>query len=729
LSRAAQSLAPTRNAAAWGLGAVVILFGFTLCRRGLILSDEGYLLLQALDITNGKVLYRDMDAFVAPGVWFLLAGLFEIVEPSVLASRLVALVCYAATVWVSVRIVRQLTDRRFAWATVGAFLLLTVWAFPAWTWSFYSPYAVLFALAALERLLAWRATARGFDLVWTGVWLGLSIAFKQNYGVLALAGAAIAVAAIRLEARSASPALLRELSTAGLRVAAGVVAVLLPCVAYFVYHGALPHAFEALVLHPFGGFLGQHDIPYLPLSEFFQRDHMAGLGRLTYGAFALTNTALRFNWHPYLVRGVELLHVLMYWIPPVFFAAAAWLVLRPLRRGRSLDAGLASALAVGGLLFLGVFPRADYNHLVNVYQPVLVVAVVVIHRLVGLRAAIPPLAARLALGVGGLLLACYALVAAYWYVDLLGSLSEEIPQRRGGVLVSLESKQMLEFEVDAIRAATRPGEAVLTLPGLAMLNFLAERPMPSRYYNLYAVHIAHDQGAGVVEGAEANRVRLVVADYHDFFSETVGLREYAPRLTRYLRRFFTPAFSVAVDEHLFLRRRPKPLPDRATRNVLGDCDVGPFDWSVRSTLDQLLFQTLYHPHRTAEKRVLPQASTLCRVRVPAGAQLAFGAGHRQPSRVSPATSLTAEIWVQRLAAPEEAPLAVYREVFHPSAASGWGSPPPVERRVDLSRWAGEEVLLIFRTLYRGDVRMNVLDFKGFVAVWRDPQLEFEDDTR
>jgi len=723
-----------RSWPAWGLGAALLLFGFSLCRRGIILSDEGYVLLQSLDMAHGKILYRDMDAFVAPGVWFLLSSLFRVVEPSVLASRMAALACYAATAWTCWRIVLRLTDRRFALASVGVLMMFTVWAFPAWTWSFYSPYAVLFALLVLERLLAWRAGARARDLVWTGVFAGLAITFKQNYGALALAGSGIAIAAIRLETQR-SPLLLRELPALWGRVALGVAAVGLPCLAYFAYHGALDDVFRQLVLQPFGGFLGRHDIPYLPPSEFFAKDLMAaGGGRFTYGAFAFTNAALRFHWHPVLVRGMEMLHVLLYWLPPLVFAVAAVLVFVPLRRGRAPDTGLAAALAVGGLVFLGVFPRADYNHLVNVYQPVIVVGVVTLHRLWGLRGALPRGGVRLALGLGGLLLALYGGIAVYWYVDLLGSLSEPIAARRAGVLVSLASKQMLDFEVSAIRSGTRPREAVLTLPAFAMLNFLAERPVPSRYYNLYAVHIAHDEGAGVVEGAEAHRVRLVVADYYDFFSETVGLRQYAPRLVKYLRRFFVPFFSVAIDEHLFLRRRPHPLPDLATRNPLEQCEVGEFDWQVPGIRDHLLFETLYQPVQytdDGEQVIRREISTQCRVRVPEGARLAFAVGYRQPTRVSEDALLTAEIWAARLGEPELQ--RIFREEIRPLPATGWASPPPLERRVDLAPFAGQEIALVFRTLFRGEVTMNALDFKGFPVAWQDPQIEFEkppgDETR
>ncbi|HET9062118.1 MAG TPA: hypothetical protein VFO62_02410, partial [Candidatus Binatia bacterium] len=157
--------------------AVVVLFvlGFTLCRRAIVLSDEGYLLKQAEDLLHGSVMYRDLDAFVTPGLWFLLAGLFAVIEPSVLATRGLALVCYLATAVLIWRIVRRAADERHALGAIGAYAVLTVWAFPAWTLAFYSPYSVLFALVALERLLAWQARTRAVDSLLMGLAVGLSI--------------------------------------------------------------------------------------------------------------------------------------------------------------------------------------------------------------------------------------------------------------------------------------------------------------------------------------------------------------------------------------------------------------------------------------------------------------------------------------------------------------------------------------------------------------------------
>jgi len=706
-----------RSIAAAAACAIAVAFGWSLCRRGIVLSDEGYLLLQALDLTRGKVLYRDMDSFVAPGVWFLLAALFRAVEPSIVASRVLALACWCGSLAAVVRISARLAGPAAAWGAFAAFLVGSVWAFPAWTWSFYSPWSVLFALLALERVLAWRESHRTRDLVALGLALGLTVVFKQNYGALAALGCALGIAAALLESRQPLARSLRQGLAALAPLAAGAALVVGPTLLYFWRHEALGDAFQALVVHPFRGFLGTHDIAYLGPAELWTRERMAGVGRLTYGAYGFSHTELRFDWPAVLVRAVEILHVLLYWIPPLLFATAAWLALRPTARGSPPDGGLLALLALAALVYLGVFPRADLNHLVNVYQPVVALGAVVAHRLATREGG----ATRRGLvAAGAALFAAYAGIAGYWYVDLLRSLDHAILPPRGGVLVSEAEQQMLAFEVAAIRAGTRDGEAVLTIPGFAMLNFLADRPMPSRYYNLYAVHIAHDRGVGVVQGAEASEVKLVVADAYDFFSERNRLRDYAPALTDYLRRTFAPAFSVAIDEHLFLRRRPLPLPSGPTLDALADCDAGIEKWDRRTLQPHLLFDVLYHFLAPDSVSVADDVSTLCRLALPGPSELRFRVGSRQPTQVRPGSELVAELWVHRRGHADE---LLYRERLPLAPVLGWSSPPALERSVDLSRFAGEEAWLILRSRFRGGVRMNPLDFKGFAMVWQDPRIE------
>jgi hypothetical protein len=705
--------------------AVVLAFGFSLCRRGIVLSDEGYLLLQAVDMLGGKVLYRDMDSFVAPGVWFLLAGWFALVEPSVMASRLLALGCFGATALVLHRCVRFVGGSGAAAGAVAALLVFCVWAFPAWTFSFYSPYSVLFGLLALERLMAWRAGERRRDVLLAGVALGLAVVFKQNYGAFASAAALLGVLAVRSERRAPLGPALRAALADALLLALGGALVVLPLVAYFQAVGGLAAATESLVLHPFRGFLGRHDIAYLPLSELFDKRYMAGSGRLTYGAFAFTHTAFRYDWPAALVRGIELLHVLLYWLPLGFLAAGAALALSARDAQRRFDAGLLAFVAMAAFVFVGVLPRADFNHLMNVLQPVIGVAALVCARAVARARRQPRGAFALAAALAGAGLFFYAGVAAYWYVDLLRTLDSKLEQRRGGVLVSQLEQRVLDFEIDAIRERTAPGEAVLTLPAGSMFNFLAERPMPSRYYNLYAVHIAHDGGAGVVAGARAAEVRLAVADYDDFFSERVSLREYAPLLVDFLRREFQVALSIGVDKQLFLERREPPLPERATLDALADCDVDGSAQGARHVSGHLLFRSLHHALAAAPKGGVERVETRCRVHVPPGAELMLRVAYRQPVRLALGSELVAEVGAVDAAASPPREQLLLRAPIPIKPWFGWASPAGSELRVDLSRYADRDLELVFRSRFKGRIEMEPLDLTGFAMLWQDARLEYD----
>jgi hypothetical protein len=369
---------------------------------------------------------------------------------------------------------------------------------------------------------------------------------------------------------------------------------------------------------------------------------------------------------------------------------------------------------VSGFVFLGVFPRADFNHLANVSQPLVIAGAVVVHHLVVLFPAPRPPAVRVGAWIGSALLIVCTYAAGFWYVHLLGTMDTPVPQRRGGVLVAEPLAQVLGFNVDMIHKKTREGEALLTVPDLAMVNFLAERRMPSRYYNLYEHHISHDGGAGVVSGAEAHGVRLAVTRYNNFFSDRVGLREYAPDLAQYLRKQFDIEFTVAIDKYIFLARRETRLPERQTLSVLDHCDASGEDQLVR---EHLLFESLYHKFET--ELYSGRVETACTVTVPEIAELAVSIGYRQPLRVRPGTSLTVEVNAHTDRGSEP----LLSETLLLRRQKDWRSPAFPEYRIDLSRFANQEVVLSFRSVLRGEVTMNQLDMTGFAAVWQDARIE------
>lgn len=699
--------------------ALSLAFALPLVGRGIILSDEGYLLQQALDLLDGRVMYRDMDAFITPGMWFVLAGLFSIVEPSVIATRYLMLAAFALLCLTGYRIVAPVAGAAAALAAVAAMFAFAVWAFPAWTFAFYSPIAVLLALLGVERLLAWQRSGRPRDLFLVGLWLGLAIAVKQNYGVFALTGAALAWAATRLDGSRSDR---RPFEGAGLELAAGTLGVAsagLPFLAYLLATGALGDAWYSLVVHPFE-FAGRHDIPFAPLSDLLRPAlYTDAVEKLTYLSYGF-HRAGPIGWLQF-VRGTHRLHVLAYWLPvAIFLAGLALAFVSGRRQGRRIDAPLFAVASVGGLLFLGVLPRADYNHLMNVYQPVPIAAAIVVAR--GLALTRSRVTRGAVIGVLSVLALLYGGTALTWYVSLLRSHVMKVDVPRGGVLVDAVDAIRLDDLMHAVETHSEPGAPLLTVPDLTMLNFLTDRPVPSAYYNLYEHHIAADGGAAVVAGAEASGVDLVITSFDNFFSDRVGLLDYAPALSDYVITHFERSFIGADQNYIVYRRRETPLEQHAHFDAIADCSHG--DAGLADVRHHLLFSSLYHRSRPGQPIPPEGVTTVCRLTVPeAGGVLSLEIGYLRPRAVAPGTQLVGEVSIAEAGA---APHRLHYQTL-PVLPSRGSRRQQAFRRVDLTldAQAGREVEIVFHTRLSGRVASHPFDWKGFAMVYRDPRLQAE----
>lgn len=710
-----------------GVGLLAFFFVVPLATRCLTMADEGYLLLQALDLANGKVLYRDMDAFVTPGMWFLLAFVFEIVEPSVWASRIPVVIAYLALIALAYRIPAMLCGVRYGLASVVAMMIATVWAFPAWTFAFYSPFSVLFSLAALERLLVYRACVLAGGgrprrvLLQLGLALGCAILFKQNYGVFALVGTCLSLWVIHREAGLAVWAAFGRAARATLSLFVAMVVLAVPTLVYLLATGAFDEAFYSLVIQPFE-FSGRHGIPYLGLDGLFAADVLSEtLEIMTYGAQPIYRTPTPAGFLQD-TRLIERLHVVLYWLPPLIAILGATLAMTGRdaeeagEEGPTIHGGLACVLLVSFFVFLGTFPRADFNHLINVYQPVVIAGAVtfgVLSRRIEVRLLRVGVAASLAL-----LLVTFGTIAAWWYYALIQTMSFEVEGPRGGVKITPPEAASLRNVMRNLDQLSPPGEALLTVPDIAMLNFLAERPMPSAYYNLYEHHIAHDGGAAVVEGAEASGVRVAVTRLNNFFSDHVGLRDYAPALARYLDTRFEQKYTIGRAEYLLYTRRDEPVPEERFVSILDDCASRGGESEIEN---HLLFRTLYQMMGPGHDRLEESVVTRCRVDVPAsGGSLVFGLDYPFPvQRRTPAT-LYAEVRVIAGQGPER----VFFELMEIKTAKSRRMRIPAARefQVDLSAYAGRRIELVLRATRNGRLVMSNSAIRSFGARWQHPRI-------
>jgi len=690
-------------------------FAWPLCRRGIVVSDEGYLLQQALEMLSGKLLYQDLDAFVTPGVWFVLAGLFSVFEPSVLVSRIPAFLGFVGMCVVCFRIAQRLAGRLAGALSVAGLFTFCVWAFPAWTFTFYSSFAMLFALWSMERLLAWRDSEHGRDLLAASLLVGLSVIFKQNYGVLAALGLVVGVLSIRIERGTLDvPQLARDAGW----IVAGPALVGLPLILYLALTGSLPAALDSVVVRPFTSFVTQQTIPYLPLARLWSADVLGGpIGQLAYAATPMWRTPFA---DAELALAVQRAHVLLYWAPPLVFGGLLAFAAAPLARGQRMDGGLL-AVAVGcGVLFLGVFPRPDFNHLMNVYQPVVLAGSVLVGRLSSLDVRRHRLSAR---AIATLLLVCalpFAIVAGTWYRGLFRVMNTPIPLARAGVLVGGIEASLLEFETSVMKLYTEEGESVLTAPDLAILNFLADRPAPAGHYELHPVNIGHDQGASVVAATERSGVRLAIVRSKNPYYNQLSLREYAPRLRSYLRSHFEVAFAVRFAGDLILRRRPAPLPERPVLEILEHCTA---DGPGGEILEYSLFLSLQQSAAAGERT--PRAFSLaCEITLPPEARtLSVLLDYLHPLAVEEDTGATMDLTLRK----GERLHTLLREELAVEPIGALAIPPPLERRIDVSRWAGERVVLTFEAHYEGKWRISHFDGAGFTALWQDPVIELSSE--
>ena len=700
-----------------GLTVLILAFGFPLCIRGINLADEGYMLQQGLDLLQGHVIYRDMDSFVAPGMWFLLAGTFKTFGASVFVSRMLMLAVFLGLGLTGYRIVTPLAGWRYGLTTVLSLLLFSVWAFPTWTFAFYSPVAVLLILMGLERLLAWQRSGRDVDLVLTGILVGLAICFKQNYGVFATLGAALAYLVAKMEKpegdRRRAGVFAREIAL----VAFSMVVAGLPFLFYFLFHGAVEEAWLSLVVHPFE-FAGRHDIPYAAFSDLWKPDlYNTAESRLTYLSFAKLNTPSL----PLLQSGrlAERLHVLLYWIAPGILLLGLLLsTARIFQKGGRNYSAFFTCFAVAGSVFLGVFPRADFNHLVNVYQPIVICAPLtlwlVLHGLGPERAWLR----RLSLLTATSLALVYGGIALYWYSGLLARLDTPLEMARAGVKVSGQEARHIEFQVRAIQEGSQPGDAVLTIPDLTMLNFLADRSVPSKWYNLYEHHIAADEGRGVVEQSTTQDVEMVMTRFDNFFSDRVGLLEYAPVLSNHVITNYERDFIGNDENFIVYQKREVPEKETPFTNALMDCESISQMSEVR---DHLLFSALYHKSHPLEPMTESGLSTRCRIRVPKGPSLlSLEVGYRKPSWVEPGTVLDFSISIQEGGKKSR---ILEEEVRVMPKQNAIRQQPFPRFDLDLREWAGQEVDLQFETRLRGSVRNHGGDLRGFAAVYRDPRIQ------
>jgi hypothetical protein len=209
---------------------------------------DGILLKPALDVAQGKILFKDSFHQYGALTAFLQAALLKIFGPSLIYLRLSVAAAYGL-----IGVLLYSIWKRFLSAN-GALVAVLLWfptayflgkgvTVPFLPWS--SAYALLTQCVAILFLFWWKEKGLMRHLVWVGVFAALTFWFRQPVGIL-LAGAVLGVIGVMwfLDRPFKPIKLIKEV---GLYLS-GVVMASLPFLAYFVFNHAVTEWWQQSII-------------------------------------------------------------------------------------------------------------------------------------------------------------------------------------------------------------------------------------------------------------------------------------------------------------------------------------------------------------------------------------------------------------------------------------------------------------------------------------------------
>jgi hypothetical protein len=698
-----------RSAAApLAVALATVAFQLPFFDRWFSVMDEGHLLLFADLIQRGGQLYRDATCYPLPGAFYLLAWTFEWFGTSILVSRWLVVLEFAAFATLGFVLLRRLVPSSWAWAGVALLWLHRAWAFPHWQIYSYSTTALLFQLASLVLLCRHLESGSLRALRGAGLLFGLGVFCKQDYGAAALAAACatLAVAARADAGRADVPRAPRRFAEfLGVGAAVGLVAGL-----HFWLQGQLGRVVQQTVLNHFIG-MSSYAYPGLPsLWPLFTQDpalrELGGVHQWVPGLLVAAGS----DWKA-LLESPLYLKTPLYDVAVKLGIVAPWLWLGvlgwrqwrlrdalrdPARRARALQERALFHFAAA-LLALGYLVKPqDYVHLVVLTSPLVLASVPWLHdRLAPRRLARH--AAQAALGAAG--------VATAWLLLSMRALHPApLPGERAGVYAKPGQARMLDELVAYVRETAPEGQAVGAMPYLPIALFLAERfaPHPASYI-VWPFPEYPDRDRRIADALEQRQVELVLYNFTQF-PALPSMEESAPELYAYLVAHYDVE-RVFSESLLGLRvaalRRVAPqagtplVPDLRAGEIFAES----YDQSRKriagSRREQYLARQVWPFRPVLALRPLPYGARsvlALPLRVPEGARLASAVGvHPDAWFHIPTSATTFEV---RARDGDDSAL-LFARTLDPQRLledRGWF---PFE--VDLSRYAGRDIVLELST--------------------------------
>ena len=420
--------------------------------RSTNLLDEGSTAAQALRVLHGELIYRDFFTVVTPGSYYTVAWLFRWFGETLMVLRWAVLVTGLGVAVSTFLVARKVGSWPFA---AGAALMTTVWGWFLGTPNYYSLEAALFSLVALGCYIHGRP-ARSW-IIAAGLATGLTAMVKQNVGAYVFAGLLIAIWSGLLFDRQST---LRSQMRTTLQFAIGVAIPVLPTLAWLVAAGAGPYLYESWVYYPLVRYPERFALPFPDFMPFAEGD-----------PFDMWTKLVIYS------------PVVVY---PLALIAMALLALRARRdEAASREAHAVAALtAVGALMLLQAFPRADVTHILFGMPPTFILFAYLCDRArLGLMKILAP---KTALAVLAMILTLLPMVFALhkgyqrtdWeYQNYIAAVRTE---RSAGIFTGSLEAQRIDVVTNYIREHTAEDDWVFVVPWASGFNFLTDRMNPTR---------------------------------------------------------------------------------------------------------------------------------------------------------------------------------------------------------------------------------------------------------
>lgn len=505
-------------------------------RRGLWLSVIAYGVSPAERVMLGEVPYRDFLFNYTPGILWLNAALMKVfgarllvINTGLLVFKLSGLLCLF---WAARKLVG-------GWLALVPVALTLAWLGHRHVFNVHpAQYYLPFALLGLILLLKYDQDGKRRWLVQSGLATGLVFVFKHNVGVLLLA---CATAAILLRDTLLDDANSRRRISFGLKgvatcwagfaLVAGLLAAVLqeqgalgPMVSHFLHHAAEYSEERAVGLPPLKSVVPAAATLFaaaVPGVILLRRLPRLFLFYVTFAVIAIAAAILIPERFVFLKDSAT---AAIAYVPMALFASAGAIALRRQRtnteskrwRSRLLIVALFSAG-----VYLEVYPRADYYHLVRVLPPVFLLMVVLSDRVTDSVKAYLRGHTGIHLSGPALCVACpFILLAAIgikdtWLPQFEGlrfADNTELTIERGrGLKAGKREAQFANGLTAMIEANSSPDDLIYSFArrGGAMY-FLANRRNPTKLLWWDSVGVAPEEREAVISIVAARRPRLVI---------------------------------------------------------------------------------------------------------------------------------------------------------------------------------------------------------------------------